>query len=117
MSEDVKRETEPLDRFLATYEVARAGDWFNKGKQWYMQIECPWDDEHENKNAGTSTCVVYAEDGGYGFDCKHRCAAKGWKEFRVELEAAFQAASIPSWTPGEYRHGRFARHAERACGP
>src|SRR5438477_9515295 len=51
MSEDVKRETEPLDRFLATYEVARAGDWFNKGKQWYMQIECPWDDEHENKNA------------------------------------------------------------------
>ena len=40
-------------------------------------------------NQGTSTCVVFTEGGGYGFNCKHRCAGKGWKEFRAELEARF----------------------------
>ena len=89
MSKDVKRETELLDRFLATYEVATTGDWFSKGKQWYRPIECPWADDHENTNAGTSTCIVYTEDGGYGFDCKHRCSSKGWKAFRAELERRF----------------------------
>jgi len=78
-----------LDRFLACYEVATTGDWFNKGKQWYRPIECPWRDFHENENVGTSTCVVYTEGGGYGFDCKHRCSSKDWKEFRAELERRF----------------------------
>ena len=89
MSDNVKRETELLDRFLATYEVATTGDWFNKGKQWYRPIECPWKDAHENPNEGTSTCIVYTEGGGYGFDCKHRCSSKDWKTFRAELEARF----------------------------
>jgi hypothetical protein len=89
MTEDVKRETALLDRFLACYEVAVTGEWFNKGKQWFRPIECPWADTHENTNAGTSTCVVYTEGGGYGFDCKHRCASKGWQEFRAELKSRF----------------------------
>jgi D5 N terminal like len=38
---------------------------------------------------GTSTCIVYTEGGGYGFDCKHRCASKTWKEFRAEVESRF----------------------------
>lgn len=86
MSEETKKQTELLDRFLACFEVAITGDWFNKGKQWYRPIECPWSDSHENENEGTSTCVVYTEGGGYGFDCKHRCSAKDWREFRAELE-------------------------------
>lgn len=89
ISEAVKRETALLDRFLGTYEVATTGDWFNKGKQWYRPIECPWREAHENPNEGTSTCVVYMAGGGYGFDCKHRCSSKGWKEFRAELERRF----------------------------
>ncbi|MGD0975735.1 MAG: bifunctional DNA primase/polymerase, partial [Candidatus Korobacteraceae bacterium] len=89
MTADVKRETDLLDRFLACYEVAVTGDWFNKGKQWYRPIECPWRDTHENTNEGTSTCIMYIEGGGYGFDCKHRCAGKGWKEFRAEMESRF----------------------------
>jgi hypothetical protein len=87
MSEDVKRETDKLDKFLYFYGVATNGDWFNKGKSWYRPIECPWSSEHENSNQGTSTCVIYTEGSGYGFDCKHRCAGKGWKEFRAELES------------------------------
>jgi P4 family phage/plasmid primase-like protien len=89
MSEDVKTQTALLDSFLETYEVAATGDWFNKGKSWYRPIVCPWADEHENTNAGTSTCVVYTEGGGYGFDCKHRCADKSWQEFRAELKDRF----------------------------
>lgn len=89
MSGETKHQTDLLDRFLATYEVATTGDWFNKGEQWYRPIECPWASEHENANAGTSTCVVYTEGGGYGFDCKHRCSTKGWKEFRAELVRRF----------------------------
>jgi hypothetical protein len=89
MSDEVKQQTELLDRFLAMYEVAAMGDWFNKGKQWYRPIECPWRDVHENANEGTSTCIVYTEGGGYGFDCKHRCSSKGWKEFRAYLESRF----------------------------
>lgn len=89
MSEETERQTELLDRFLAVYEVPTTGDWFNKGKQWYRPIECPWGSEHENANAGTSTCVLYTENGGYGFDCKHRCSSKGWKEFRAELGRRF----------------------------
>lgn len=86
MSLDAKRETDKLDCFLDAYEVVTHGDWFNKGKSWYRAIECPWRDEHENPNEGTSTCVVYTEGSGYGFDCKHRCANKTWHDFRAELE-------------------------------
>ena len=89
MSEVVKEQTALLDSFLTRYEVATTGDWFNKGKQWYRPIVCPWKDSHENQNEGTSTCIVYTEDGGYGFDCKHRCSSKEWKEFRAELAARF----------------------------
>lgn len=89
MSEETKRQTELLDRFLVTYEVATTGDWFSKVKQWFRPIECPWKDAHENTNEGTSTCIVYTEGGGYGFDCKHRCSEKDWKEFRAEMERRF----------------------------
>ena len=89
MSEETKKQTELLDHFLACYEVATIADWFNKGEQWYRPIECPWRDSHENENEGTSTCVVYTEGGGYGFDCKHRCSSKGWKDFRAEVQGRF----------------------------
>ena len=89
MNEEARTGTETLDHFLEYYEVATLGDWFNKGKSWYRAVECPWLGEHENDNQGTSTCVVFTEGGGYGFDCKHRCEGKGWKEFRAELEARF----------------------------
>jgi hypothetical protein len=89
MSAETARETALLDRFLEAYEVPSTGDWFNKGKQWYRPIACPWEAEHENSNAGTSTCVIYTEGGGYGFDCKHRCASKSWKEFRAEVQGRF----------------------------
>jgi Bifunctional DNA primase/polymerase, N-terminal len=87
MDAETKRQTGLLDRFLAHYEVATLGDWFNNGKSWYRPIECPWQDQHENPNQGTSTCIVFTEGAGYGFDCKHRCASKDWKAFRAELEA------------------------------
>ena len=86
MSDETKRQTELLDRFLEFYEVPTLDNWFNKGKQWYRPIVCPWADAHENSNQGTSTCIVYTEGGGYGFDCKHRCASKSWREFRVAVE-------------------------------
>jgi hypothetical protein len=89
MLEETKRQTELLDRFLECYKVAATGDWFNKGNQWYRPIECPWREQHENPNEGTSTCIVYTEGGGYGFDCKHRCSSKGWKEFRAEVQRRF----------------------------
>ena len=89
ISAETRHQTELLDKFLAVYEVTTTGNWFSKGKQWYRPIECPWAGNHENPNEGTSTCVVYTEAGGYGFDCKHRCASKGWKEFRAELESRF----------------------------
>ena len=89
MSESVRLETDKLDRFLEHYEVAILGDWFNNRKQWFRPIVCPWESEHENSNQGTSTCIVYTDGGGYGFDCKHRCSSKGWKEFRAEMEFRF----------------------------
>ena len=89
MSEETTAGTALLDRFLETYEVATVGEWFNKRKQWYRPIVCPWEEVHENSNQGTSTCIVYTEGAGYGFDCKHRCAGKSWKEFRAEMESRF----------------------------
>ena len=87
MSADAERETAKLDAFLLCYDVATTGEWFNKGKSWYRPVECPWSSAHENDNQGTSTCIVYTEGEGYGFDCKHRCAGKGWKEFRSSWSA------------------------------
>jgi hypothetical protein len=89
MSEGVIESTLKLEAFLAYYEVPVIGEWFNKGKSWLLPVECPWLDQHENQNQGTSTCVLFTEGSGYGFDCKHRCAGKGWKEFRAELERRF----------------------------
>jgi len=92
MSEETKRKTELLDRFLEHYEVPTLGDWFNKGKQWLRPIVCPWDSAHENSNQGTSTCIVFTEGGGFGFDCKHRCSEKTWHDFRAELESSSDKA-------------------------
>ena len=89
MDAETQRQTTLLDAFLARYEVPTTGDWFNKGKQWFRPIVCPWLADHENANQGTSTCVVYTEGAGYGFDCKHRCASKDWKALRAELESRF----------------------------
>jgi P4 family phage/plasmid primase-like protien len=100
MSADVKNETDKLDRFLGCYEVAGTGDWFNKGNSWYRPVECPWLSEHENDNQGTSTCVVYTEGSGYGFDCKHRCAGKAWKEFRAEVESRFPGRTFSFGSDG-----------------
>ncbi len=89
MSPKTKEQAEKLGRFLEYYKVPVLGEWFNKGKSWYLAIECPWIAEHENTNQGTSTCIVYTEGSGYGFDCKHRCANKTWHEFRAELMSRF----------------------------
>src|SRR5262249_16526323 len=89
MNAETKQQTELLDKFLTTYEVATMGDWFNKGKTWYRPIECPWISDHENPNQGTSTCIIYSEGSGYGFDCKHRCAGKTWHDLRAEVESRF----------------------------
>jgi hypothetical protein len=89
MSAETKQQTELLDRFLEYYEVPSAGDWFNKGKQWFRPIECPWADAHENVSGETSSCIVYIEGDGFGFDCKHRCSEKDWKTFRAKLESTF----------------------------
>jgi hypothetical protein len=89
MDAETQRQTKLLESFLETYEVPTDGDWFNKGKQWFLAIECPWASLHENTNAGASTCIVYNEGGGYGYDCKHRCANKGWKEFRAAVQGKF----------------------------
>jgi hypothetical protein len=89
MDAETTRQIALLDKFLETYEMATTGDWFNKGQQWYRPIVCPWEGVHENGNQGTSTCIVYTEGGGYGFDCKHRCASKTWKEFRAQVQEGF----------------------------
>lgn len=89
MSEEAKAGTDKLDAFLAYYDVAVLGDWFNKGRAWLIPIECPWQSEHENANQGTSTCVVFTEGCGFGFDCKHRCANKNWHDFKAELQSRF----------------------------
>ena len=96
MNAETKRQTDLLDAFLDMYDVAYTADWFNKGKQWYRPIECPWGDEHENSNEGTSTCIVYTEGGGYGFDCKHRCADKGWREFERSWSVDTRKGDSPS---------------------
>ena len=109
MDNETRRQTELLDRFLETYEVAVTGDWFNKGRQWYRPIECPWVNEHENANAGTSSCIVYTENSGYGFDCKHRCASKEWKAFREKLQSRFpdrKFSFVESSTPPSVVLGR-----------
>lgn len=91
MDSETTRQTALLDSFLQIYEVASEGDWFNKGDQWLLAVSCPWKDEHENSNEGTSACIFYHEGGGYGFKCRHRCEGKGrgWKEFRAEVQGRF----------------------------
>ncbi len=89
MDAETARQTALLDSFLETYEVPTTGDWFNKGKQWFRPIVCPWLASHENVNQGTSTCILYIEGAGFGYNCKHRCAEKGWKEFLAEVQSRF----------------------------
>jgi P4 family phage/plasmid primase-like protien len=90
LSDDVKHATDTLDRFLEFHDVATTGDWFNKGKQWYRPIECPWSGRHTNDSGASSSCIGYLDGGGYSYDCKHSCnksGGDGWKDLRRELEA------------------------------
>lgn len=91
MDEETARQTTLLESFLEMFEVTTDGDWFNKGEQWLLPVSCPWKDEHDNPNEGTSACIFYTEGEGYGFKCRHRCEGKGrgWREFRAEVQGRF----------------------------
>lgn len=89
MDDETKKQTALLESFCSTFQVATAGTWRNKGDKWILDVTCPWSDEHDNPNAGSSACIFYHEGGGYGFHCLHRCESKGrgWKEFRAKVQA------------------------------
>ena len=89
MDAETARQTALLDSFLEIYEVANHGRLVQQGQAVVSAYRVPVGTEHENANQGTSTCIVYTEGSGYGFDCKHRCAAKTWKEFRAEVQGHF----------------------------
>lgn len=73
--------------FLDCYGVALRSEPREITGGWKIEVECPWEQEHSDKNRD-DTVVCFIAGRGYGFNCKHsHCVnTRHWPEFRAELQ-------------------------------
>jgi len=104
-----------LRSFLDHYKVAITGERQN-GHRYFIDVECPWNDEHRSPSGDTTSSVGYERGWGYSYKCFHSECTKqnrGWKEFRAQLiknnpDLVVFGSSLPA-LPSECTHADVAR--------
>jgi P4 family phage/plasmid primase-like protien len=105
-----------LRGFLDQYEIAIHGERQN-GQRYFIDVECPWTDEHHSDSNATTSSVGYERGWGYSYKCFHsECSneERGWKEFKqcVIAQNPDVAAygNALSHLPSECSHADVARY-------
>jgi P4 family phage/plasmid primase-like protien len=105
-----------LRAFLERYKVAVVKE-RQTGQRYFVDVTCPWMDEHGSPSGETASSVGYERGWGYSYKCFHSECVKqerGWSEFRQRVEA--QNPDVPPLStalpglPEEIGHAAVARH-------
>jgi P4 family phage/plasmid primase-like protien len=105
-----------LRSFMDHYKVAVLKE-RQTGHRYFIDVECPWSQEHGSPSGDTTSSVGYERGWGYSYKCFHSECTKqerGWIEFRKQVKE--QNPDLPSFgtglpeLPAECSHADLARH-------
>jgi P4 family phage/plasmid primase-like protien len=105
-----------LRGFLEHYKVPVIGERQN-GQRYFIDVECPWTEEHGSPSGETTSTAGYERGWGYSYKCFHSECVKqerGWSEFKERVIA--QNPGLPAFgnslpaLPSECSHADVARH-------
>lgn len=105
-----------LRGFLEHYNVAVVGERQN-GQRYFIDVDCPWADEHHSDSCQTASSVGYERGWGYSYKCFHSECSKeerGWHEFKQRVIT--QNPDVPAYgntlpqLPSECSHADVARY-------
>lgn len=105
-----------LRSFLDHYRVPVIRERHN-GQRYFIDVECPWTEEHSSPSGDTTSSTGYERGWGYSYKCFHSECVKqerGWGEFRERLIA--QNSDMPAFgnslpaLPSECSHADVARY-------
>jgi P4 family phage/plasmid primase-like protien len=105
-----------LRGFLEHYNVPVIGERQN-GQRYFLDVECPWGEEHHSDSCQTASSVGYERGWGYSYKCFHSECTKeerGWQEFKQQVIA--QNPDVPAYgnalpqLPSECSHADVARY-------
>src|SRR5262249_21757084 len=117
MSQDDQLKYEWLRSFLSQFHVPILAEHAN-GKRLFLDIVCPWEEEHGSTTGKSSTSVWYVRGYGYGFSCKHSNCAKerrGWFDFREHVDPQGVAKPDLPGLPPDATHSLIARYFRDKC--
>jgi hypothetical protein len=106
-----------LRSFLLQFNVPILGERAN-GKRLFVDIICPWEQEHGSTTGNSSTSVWYTRGHGYGFSCKHsNCGEKklGWFDFREQVDPDETANRGLPGLPADATNAQIARYFREQC--
>jgi P4 family phage/plasmid primase-like protien len=105
-----------LRGFLEHYNIPIIGERQN-GQRYFIDVDCPWAEEHHSESAQTTSSVGYERGWGYSYKCFHSECTKeerGWQEFKQRAIA--QNPDVPAYgnvlphLPSECSHADIARY-------
>jgi P4 family phage/plasmid primase-like protien len=105
-----------LRGFLEHYKVPVVAE-RQSGQRYFVDVECPWSEEHGSPSGDTTSSVGYERGWGYSYKCFHSECTKeerGWKEFRQRITG--QNPDVPAYgnalahLPSECSHADVARY-------
>ncbi len=105
-----------LRGFLEHYDIPVIGERQN-GQRYFLDVECPWREEHHSDSCQTASSVGYERGWGYSYKCFHSECVKedrGWKE--LKQRAIEQNPDVPAYgdalpqLPSECSHADVARY-------
>src|SRR5262249_47301462 len=73
-----------LRGFLENYKVPVLEERQN-GQRYFLDVVCPWEEEHNSESSQTASSVGYERGWGYSYKCFHSECTKqerGWLEFK-----------------------------------
>jgi P4 family phage/plasmid primase-like protien len=105
-----------LHSLLEHYKVSVIRERQN-GQRYFVDVECPWTEEHGSPSGETTSSVGYERGWGYSYKCFHSECVKherGWTEFKERVTA--QNPGLPPFgnslpaLPSECSHADVARY-------
>lgn len=105
-----------LRGFLDHYNIAVLRERQN-GQRYFIDVECPWADDHHSPSGDTTSSVGYERGWGYSYKCFHSECTKeerGWNEFKERAIAL--NPDVPAYgnalpqLPSECTHADVARY-------
>ena len=106
-----------LRNFLSQCNVQILSERAN-GKRLFLDIICPWEDEHGSITDKSSSSVWYVRGHGFGFSCKHSNCGKerrGWFDFRERVDPNGAAKSDLPKLPSDATHSLTAGYFRDQC--